>query len=89
MKKIITFLIFAIISQSCGNEKKTQDQESSKKPSEINKSSTQIDKVSSITTLNINEIPSEIQFEGKIKNAVKWTDKLGINIVITTETGIY
>ena len=89
MKKIITFLIFAIISQSCGNEKKMQDQESSKKPSEINNSSTQIDKVSSITTLNINEIPSEIQFEGKIKNAVKWTDKLGVNIVITTETGIY
>lgn len=30
-----------------------------------------------------------MKYEGEIKNAVKWTDKLGENFVILTETGKY
>ena len=89
MKRIITLIIFAIITQSCGNENKSKNQESLKKSLESYILSTKTDKVSSTTTLNVNEIPIEIQFEGKIKNAIKWSDKMGLNIVITTETGIY
>src|SRR5690606_32482478 len=41
------------------------------------------------TKIDIAELPNSIKYEGKIKNAVRWTDKSGENIVITTETGIY
>ena len=89
MNKIIFFLIFTIFIQSCGNETKKQDLVNPNKSSENNTILPQNDKLSTPVNLSSNEIPSEIQFEGKIKNAVKWTDKLGVNIVITTETGIY
>ena len=36
---------------------------------------------------DLTKLPRGIQYEGKIKTAVRWTDKLGDNIVITTETG--
>ncbi len=39
------------------------------------------------TNLDANKIPEGIKFTGKIKTAVRWNDKLGENIVITTETG--
>ncbi len=42
-----------------------------------------------LTKLQTTELPSDIKFEGKIKNAVKWKDNLGDNIVITSETGKY
>lgn len=42
-----------------------------------------------LTKLETKKLPSNIEYEGKIKNAVSWTDSLGNNIVITTETGIY
>jgi hypothetical protein len=42
-----------------------------------------------LTKLDVNRLPIGIKYEGKIKNAVRWTDNLGDNIVITTETGIY
>lgn len=43
-----------------------------------------------ITTTNLetNKLPDGIKFTGKIKTAVRWTDKSGDNIVITTETGV-
>ena len=42
-----------------------------------------------LTKLDITDLPSNIKYEGKIKEAVRWTDNLGDNIVITTETGYY
>ncbi len=42
-----------------------------------------------LTELNANKLPIGIKIEGKVKNAVRWKDKLGDNIVITTETGEY
>ncbi|MES2517521.1 MAG: hypothetical protein V4585_05415 [Bacteroidota bacterium] len=41
------------------------------------------------TKLAINRLPFNIKVEGKTKNAIRWTDNLGDNIVVTTETGIY
>jgi hypothetical protein len=40
-----------------------------------------------MTKLNVNQLPKKIQYEGKFVTAVKWNDKQGDNIVITTETG--
>ena len=42
-----------------------------------------------LTQLAQNQLPSSLPVEGKIKNAVKWTDKSGENLVIMTETGIF
>jgi hypothetical protein len=42
-----------------------------------------------LTQLEIAKLPKGIKYEGKIKSAVRFTDKAGDNIVITTETGIY
>ena len=35
------------------------------------------------------KIPANIQVDGKIQSAIQWKDSLGINIVVTTETGVY
>lgn len=40
------------------------------------------------TTINVNKIPTEIKYDGKVVNAVEWIDKNGKNIVVVTETGI-
>jgi len=42
-----------------------------------------------VTRLDMTKLPKGIKYEGKITNAVMWTDKIGDNIVITTETGEY
>ena len=38
--------------------------------------------------IDSSSFPKGINYEGKIKNAVRWTDKMGDNIVILSETGI-
>lgn len=40
-----------------------------------------------LTNLETSQLPKGISYLGKIKTAVRWTDNLGDNIVITTETG--
>jgi hypothetical protein len=42
-----------------------------------------------VNKIDSTQFPKTIKYEGFIKNAVRWKDKLGDNIVITTETGIY
>ena len=37
--------------------------------------------------LDTTKLPNGIKLTGNVKSAVRWTDKLGDNIVITTETG--
>lgn len=39
------------------------------------------------TNLDLTKLPNGIKVTGKIKTAVRWTDKMGDNIVLTTETG--
>lgn len=40
-----------------------------------------------ITKIDITKIPKEIKYNGQLKNAVTWKDKLGENFVLTCETG--
>jgi hypothetical protein len=42
-----------------------------------------------LTKLDVNKLPYFIKVDGKAQNAVRWTDNLGDNIVITSETGRY
>lgn len=39
--------------------------------------------------INPQDLPNNLKYEGKIKEAFKWTDQMGEHIVITTETGKY
>lgn len=41
----------------------------------------------SVINLDTTKLSNKIKYTGKIRNAVSWSDKLGDNIVITTETG--
>ncbi len=41
------------------------------------------------TKLTEKTIPKTVAYKGKVINAVRWKDKQGDNIVITTETGIF
>lgn len=40
-----------------------------------------------VTKIDINKIPKEIKYNGKVKHAITWNDKLGENFVLTCETG--
>ncbi len=40
-----------------------------------------------LTKLETSQVPKSIHYSGTIKNAVRWKDNSGENIVITTETG--
>ena len=40
-----------------------------------------------ITKLRIENVPKTIKYNGKIKEAITWNDKLGKNLVITCESG--
>ena len=42
-----------------------------------------------LTNLEPTELPKEITYEGKMKQAVRFTDNVSDHIVITAETGIY
>ena len=89
MKQLIIILSAVFLFQSCGNETKNRQQTAPKKKLEDNSIlASEIKKINPII-LNVSELPNDIKYEGKIVNAIKWTDNLGENIVITTETGIY
>lgn len=42
-----------------------------------------------VTKLNASQLPTEIKYQGKLKQAVRWADRHGDNIVVISETGIY
>jgi hypothetical protein len=41
-----------------------------------------------VTNLDTTNLPAGVTYTGRIKSAVRWTDKSGDNIVIITETGV-
>ena len=42
-----------------------------------------------VKQLDFSKFPKGIKYEGEIKNAIRWVDSIGDNVVILTETGIY
>jgi len=89
MKNTIIFLALISILQSCDGGSKKQKHVQPEKTLKSKTASIYKGKMTKSVNLNIDKIPVEIKYEGKIKHAVQWTDKLGENILITTETGIY
>lgn len=43
----------------------------------------------SVQQLELSQLPERIKLEGNVYNAVRYSDNLGDNIVITTQTGVY
>jgi hypothetical protein len=42
-----------------------------------------------VTKLSAGDIPKDVGYKGEVKNAVRWSDKNGQHIVVTTETGTF
>lgn len=42
-----------------------------------------------LTNLNASQLPKMVKYQGKLRNAVQWTDRSGDHIVVTAETGVY
>lgn len=42
-----------------------------------------------ITKLDLKKLPKGVNYEGKIKTAIRFVDILGSHIIITSETGVY
>jgi hypothetical protein len=83
MKKIAVFILSTIVFYSCKEEiSKTSDDATTALSTAKNLSF----KVNKIDSTNF---PDGLKYEGIIKNAVRWKDKSGDNIVIATETGHY
>ncbi|KAF2081993.1 M949_RS01915 family surface polysaccharide biosynthesis protein [Flavobacterium sharifuzzamanii] len=85
MKKITILLFFILLFSNCKPEKKDEikTEVSNEKPS------TEEPFILTVEKIDSTQFPSSIKYEGFIKNAVRWKDKLGDNIVITTETDIH
>ena len=85
MKKITILLLVLVLFSNCKPEKKDEIKTvaSNKKPS------TEEPFILTVEKIDSTQFPSSIKYEGFIKNAVRWKDKSGDNIVITTETGYH
>ena len=84
MKNIAFLCLLAITFSSCKSDKKDSREESQTSTSTEAKDFSLV-----VNKIDSTQFPASIKYEGFIKNAVRWKDKSGDNIVITTETGIY
>ncbi|MFQ6599457.1 M949_RS01915 family surface polysaccharide biosynthesis protein [Flavobacterium sp. C3NV] len=84
MKNIAVLCLLLITFSSCKSDKKDYQEESQTSTSTEAKDFSLV-----VNKIDSTQFPASIKYEGFIKNAVRWKDKSGDNIVITTETGIY
>jgi len=84
MKNIAFLFLLAITFSSCKSDKKDSQEESQTSALTDAKDFSLV-----VNKIDSTQFPASIKYEGFIKNAVRWKDKSGDNIVITTETGIY
>lgn len=84
MKNITILCLLIIIFSSCKSDKKDSVKESETSALTESKEYPLV-----VNKIDSTQFPASIKYEGFIKNAVRWKDKSGENIVITSETGIY
>ncbi|MDQ8014808.1 MAG: hypothetical protein REI96_20335 [Flavobacterium nitrogenifigens] len=85
MKKITILLLVLVLFSNCKPEKKDEI----KTVASNEKPSTEEPFILTVEKIDSTQFPKSIKYEGHIKNAVRWKDKSGDNIVITTETGYH
>lgn len=84
MKNILFSSLLIILFSSCKQDKKEED-----KATQNIENTTEEPFVLTVKKIDSTQFPASVKYEGFIKNAVRWKDKQGDNIVITTETGNY
>ncbi|KQO32712.1 hypothetical protein ASF10_21240 [Flavobacterium sp. Leaf82] len=84
MKNTAILLFLILMFTGCKPEKKEAPEVLENTESNVSKNEALV-----VNKIDSTQFPKTIKYEGFIKNAVRWKDKLGDNIVITTETGIY
>ena len=84
MRKLIAILIIIVLFFGCKQDNKQLEINSEKRTENRG----EIGEIEP-TKIDSLELPKSIQYNGFIKNAIRWDDKLGKNIVILTETGIF
>ncbi|HEY1192624.1 M949_RS01915 family surface polysaccharide biosynthesis protein [Flavobacterium sp.] len=85
MKNILLLLLCITLFSNCKTDKK----EAIKTNISTKESSKEKPFVLNVEKIDSTQFPESIKYEGFIKNAVRWKDKSGDNIVITTETGYH
>lgn len=80
MNNIAILFVLIITFSSCKSDKKESVNAQMHETKEF---------VLVVTKIDSTQFPGAVKYEGFIKNAVRWKDKSGDNIVITTETGIF
>lgn len=85
MKNILLLLLCITLFSNCKTDKK----EAIKTNISTEESSKEKPFVLNVEKIDSTQFPESIKYEGFIKNAVRWKDKSGDNIVITTETGYH
>jgi hypothetical protein len=85
MKNILPLLLCIVLFSNCKRDKK----EAIKTNISTEESSTEEPSLLKVEKIDSTQFPKSIKYEGFIKNAVRWKDKSGDNIVITTETGYH
>ena len=88
MKIILYSALVILIFFSC-NHSEYNEEQSLDEPEILESSDLEVNEEFEQLKIDTNNLPEGIQYKGKIKNLVRWKDKLGENIVITTETGAY
>lgn len=80
MKNFTFLFLFIILFSSCKSDKKGENTtgDSTEEPFTL-----KVEKIDST------QFPKQIKYEGHVKSAVRWNDKLGENIAFTTETGYH
>ncbi len=86
MKRSIFYLLVVLSLSACGDSSEEKIQGSKGASGDSKEVAKQFDP-SSVVKLNVADIPSSCATKGKVISAFKWTDKLGENIFIATETG--
>ena len=86
MKKIAFLSFVIILFANCQSDKKEKNIVN--KTAELNTIETATFTLM-VIKIDSTQFPASIKYEGFVKNAVRWKDKLGDNIVITTETGYH
>jgi hypothetical protein len=84
MLRLLLIIALLVCSWNAEAQKKKPPAKKKKTPVKLKS-----EKPPSLTRLDVKNLPKGIYHTGKPTNAVRWTDRQGDNIVITTETGIY
>ena len=87
----ITTLLFSIcfFLISCSGNSTNNNQNSTISSTTVDEKSEDSPIQIDVKNIDISSLPVNLNYQGNITNSVRWKDKMGDNIVIATESGVY